>query len=39
MGNLINNYLRGCIEKISKQGKDVKDLMRNNFNIAMPQTS
>lgn len=35
---MLDEYLRGSVEKISKEGEGLKKLMRNNFNIAMPQT-
>ena len=38
-GCKIINYLRWCIEKISQERNCLENLMRNNFNIAMPQAS
>lgn len=34
-----DNCLRWCIYKISKNGNGLENLVRNNFDIAMPQTS
>lgn len=38
-GCTIINYLRWSIEKISQERNCLENLMRNNFNIAMPQAS
>jgi hypothetical protein len=37
--NCKDYYLRWSVEKISKKGKGLKQLKRNNLHIAMPQAS